>query len=323
MRRACSTCAASRTPSIDNCQIVGSGKNGLSLERVGGRIERTTISGAADAGIYSVEGNGPRHHRQQRLRLRQWRHPGASLAGRRRRHDGHRQPRRAHLGAQWRHRPERQRHQRLPRRQGRRLGQHRQRLRLLRHPRQQRQQPADRRQHLHRVRRDRALRRIRLRGRRHQQQHRRRRGERHFGRQFRRGRPRGRLLGQSRAQSLDRRAPTPPTRRASASASASRPTRPSPATWSTTRRSTASRSAGDPTCATSWRPATSSARRRTGIAVTVVDGAGPAVISDNVISGATNGAVVGYRWRDAVTGDLASGGSSGYAHLTVERNHVG
>ena len=61
----------------------------------------------------------------------------------------------------------------------------------------------------------------------------------------------------------------------------------------------------------------------TGIAVTVVDGAGPAVISDNVISGASNGAVVGYRWSDAATGDMASGGSSGYAHLTVERNHVG
>lgn len=61
----------------------------------------------------------------------------------------------------------------------------------------------------------------------------------------------------------------------------------------------------------------------TGIAVTVVDGAGPAVISDNVISGATKGAVVGYRWSDAATGDMASLGSSGYAHLTVERNQVG
>ena len=61
----------------------------------------------------------------------------------------------------------------------------------------------------------------------------------------------------------------------------------------------------------------------TGIAVTVVDGAGPAVISDNVISGATKGAVLGYRWTEAVTGDMASEGSSGYAHLTVERNHVG
>ena len=43
---------------IDNCQIVGSGKNGIALERVAGRIENTEISGAADAGIYSVEASG-------------------------------------------------------------------------------------------------------------------------------------------------------------------------------------------------------------------------------------------------------------------------
>src|SRR6185369_16567466 len=43
---------------IDNCQIVGSGKNGVALEHSGGRIERTEISGAADAGIYSVEASG-------------------------------------------------------------------------------------------------------------------------------------------------------------------------------------------------------------------------------------------------------------------------
>jgi uncharacterized secreted repeat protein (TIGR03808 family) len=40
---------------IDNCEVVGSGKNGIALERCGGRIERTTIAGAADAGIYAVE----------------------------------------------------------------------------------------------------------------------------------------------------------------------------------------------------------------------------------------------------------------------------
>ncbi len=43
---------------IDNCQIVGSGKNGVALERSGGRIERSEISGSADSGIYSVEGTG-------------------------------------------------------------------------------------------------------------------------------------------------------------------------------------------------------------------------------------------------------------------------
>ena len=60
----------------------------------------------------------------------------------------------------------------------------------------------------------------------------------------------------------------------------------------------------------------------TGIAVTVVEDAGSAVISDNVISETPKGAIVGYRWSDAVTGDLAREGSAGYAHLTVERNHV-
>ncbi|SMH41961.1 TIGR03808 family TAT-translocated repetitive protein [Mesorhizobium australicum] len=40
---------------LDNCRVVGSSKNGLALERVSGRIERSEISGAADAGIWSVE----------------------------------------------------------------------------------------------------------------------------------------------------------------------------------------------------------------------------------------------------------------------------
>lgn len=60
----------------------------------------------------------------------------------------------------------------------------------------------------------------------------------------------------------------------------------------------------------------------TGIVVTVVEGAGSAVISDNVIDGAEHGAIIGQRWADPVTGDLASLGNAGYAHLTVERNHV-
>ena len=61
----------------------------------------------------------------------------------------------------------------------------------------------------------------------------------------------------------------------------------------------------------------------TGIAVSVVEGAGAVVISDNVISEARRGAIVGYRWADATTGDLARIGNDGHAHLTVERNHVG
>ncbi|MER8907208.1 TIGR03808 family TAT-translocated repetitive protein [Mesorhizobium sp. M0854] len=60
----------------------------------------------------------------------------------------------------------------------------------------------------------------------------------------------------------------------------------------------------------------------TGIAVSVVEGAGTAIISDNVIDGVQNRAIVGQCWAERVTGDLAASGNAGYAHLTVERNHV-
>ena len=43
---------------IDNCEVTGSRKHGLQLERCGGRIERSRISGAAEAGIYSVQSVG-------------------------------------------------------------------------------------------------------------------------------------------------------------------------------------------------------------------------------------------------------------------------
>jgi len=60
----------------------------------------------------------------------------------------------------------------------------------------------------------------------------------------------------------------------------------------------------------------------TGIAVSVVEGAGTAIISDNVIDGALNGAIIGQRWAEPATGDLAQSTSTGYGHLAVERNHV-
>jgi uncharacterized secreted repeat protein (TIGR03808 family) len=59
-----------------------------------------------------------------------------------------------------------------------------------------------------------------------------------------------------------------------------------------------------------------------GVAVTVVEGAGTAVITDNVISGAHEGAVVGMRWAERATDDLALNGARGYPHLLVERNRV-
>jgi uncharacterized secreted repeat protein (TIGR03808 family) len=59
-----------------------------------------------------------------------------------------------------------------------------------------------------------------------------------------------------------------------------------------------------------------------GIAVSVVEGAGSAVISDNMIAGAPKGAVVGMRWEEAATGDLALSGAGKFPQLLVERNRV-
>jgi uncharacterized secreted repeat protein (TIGR03808 family) len=60
----------------------------------------------------------------------------------------------------------------------------------------------------------------------------------------------------------------------------------------------------------------------TGIAVSVVEGTGSAIITGNAVDGATHGAIVGFRWSDAVTGDLARAGSGDFPNLTVERNQV-
>ena len=58
-----------------------------------------------------------------------------------------------------------------------------------------------------------------------------------------------------------------------------------------------------------------------GIAVSVVEGTGSAIITDNVIDGALRGAVVGHRWSEAATGDLAREGTD-LPRLTIERNRV-
>ncbi len=59
-----------------------------------------------------------------------------------------------------------------------------------------------------------------------------------------------------------------------------------------------------------------------GVAVSVVEGSGAAVISDNLIAGAERGAVVGMRWGDAASGDLAVSGAEDFPNLMVERNRV-
>ncbi|MCJ8053259.1 TIGR03808 family TAT-translocated repetitive protein [Shinella curvata] len=59
-----------------------------------------------------------------------------------------------------------------------------------------------------------------------------------------------------------------------------------------------------------------------GCAVSVVEEAGSALISGNIFDDTPDGAIVGYRWNERTTDDLASESSS-YAHLTIERNRTG
>ncbi|TYC52364.1 TIGR03808 family TAT-translocated repetitive protein [Rhodobacterales bacterium] len=58
----------------------------------------------------------------------------------------------------------------------------------------------------------------------------------------------------------------------------------------------------------------------TGIAVTVVEGAGAAVISGNIVQGSRSGAIRGYRWLEQTTGELD--GTSEFANLTVRENQI-
>jgi uncharacterized secreted repeat protein (TIGR03808 family) len=60
----------------------------------------------------------------------------------------------------------------------------------------------------------------------------------------------------------------------------------------------------------------------TGIAVSVAKGAGAAVISQNVITGARRGAVVGMEWQQVVTADLALVAPGAYPQLTISGNQV-
>ena len=61
---------------------------------------------------------------------------------------------------------------------------------------------------------------------------------------------------------------------------------------------------------------------KVGISVSVVEGARSTVISDNIIEGAKAGAIVGYRWHKPVTRDLAVSGAKDWAHLSIERNRT-
>ncbi len=57
-----------------------------------------------------------------------------------------------------------------------------------------------------------------------------------------------------------------------------------------------------------------------GIAVSVVEGAGKTVISNNVITESRDGAIVGFRWAERASDDLADGDASVFPHLTLTGN---
>jgi uncharacterized secreted repeat protein (TIGR03808 family) len=59
-----------------------------------------------------------------------------------------------------------------------------------------------------------------------------------------------------------------------------------------------------------------------GIAVSVAAGAGAAVIADNLIANAKNGAIVGMELKKPVTGDLTKDGAARYAQLAISGNRV-
>lgn len=59
-----------------------------------------------------------------------------------------------------------------------------------------------------------------------------------------------------------------------------------------------------------------------GIAATVVEGSGHAVIRQNLFSGITEAAVAGYRWIDKVTGDLTKTGAESFSHLDLGENRI-
>jgi len=56
--------------------------------------------------------------------------------------------------------------------------------------------------------------------------------------------------------------------------------------------------------------------------VSVVEGAGSAAITDNIISGAEHGAIVGMAWDKPATGDLSQGGAERYPQLRLSGNQV-
>lgn len=60
---------------------------------------------------------------------------------------------------------------------------------------------------------------------------------------------------------------------------------------------------------------------KTGFYVSVVEGAGQVSISNNVIAKASRG-IVGYRWQEAVTGDMIKEGARNFANISLQGNRL-
>ena len=59
-----------------------------------------------------------------------------------------------------------------------------------------------------------------------------------------------------------------------------------------------------------------------GIAVSVVSGAGTAMIANNLVSGARLGAIVGREWTKTVSNDLGKDAPEHYTQLSINGNRV-
>jgi uncharacterized secreted repeat protein (TIGR03808 family) len=59
-----------------------------------------------------------------------------------------------------------------------------------------------------------------------------------------------------------------------------------------------------------------------GCAVSVVEGAGAAMIHDNQFSEIKDAAIAGFRWAEKTTGDLAKTGAGDFGHLEIAGNQV-
>ena len=199
-RRGLVHCLGGRDIRIIDCEITGSGGNGIWFENCLRRRQRQHHLEDRRDRDHLVRRAGPAGLAQHHRRHQRQRHRNPAHRDRRRRHPGARQPHRGHQGRARRLRTIRQRHQRVSRRQRHRARQPHPQLRLFRGARQFGLQHPDHRQQRQRRPRGGAVFRIRVRGRRDRQQHRRRRGAGRFGLQFQRGRPHRGRAGQHHPQ---------------------------------------------------------------------------------------------------------------------------